>query len=338
MLTYRLRERVLRFAGDALPSYPSEATIYMELAPLPQFGGVAGVSKNAISDRTMRLKFNMSTGRIESRWEEPLFEPISTSTQIDRTKFCIEGNIVKVISICKSNQDLTDLISTVYYAYPAVLNVYYLDIPYPTHVWGNIDDCEFRWDYEKRGMPIHRIKKTSKEFQEELAVKSWKNIGIVANNIRLMGGLHYFHVACRLQESGYNKFEFMAEAILNFAKSLQSTFGESRDDIRRELKKLNIYDEKEIEAKIIPAYILRNEFDIGHVSLAMLNRQQLQTIHNYTDIAEGAFRKLFSGLLEKIEGGLYTLPTMGRHVLSPKKMYTLEKLERNLKPYVSNEK
>ncbi len=76
---------------------------------------------------------------------------------------------------------------------------------------------------------------TSKTNQERLITNSWRLIAVVANSRRLMGGLHYSTLT-----AGFNRFEFAAEALLNLAKSLQSTFGESWDEVRAELEKLQI--------------------------------------------------------------------------------------------------
>jgi len=56
--------------------------------------------------------------------------------------------------------------------------------------------------------------------------------------------------------AGFNRFEFAAEALLNLAKSLQSTFGESRDEVRAELEKLQIFSEAEIEFRNLYARLL----------------------------------------------------------------------------------
>ena len=102
---------------------------------------------------------------------------------------------------CASPQDLADLISTVYCALPAVLNVYLPDIPFPTHAWGRLGKSEFRWTFESSG--VHGLATvTSKTNQERLITNSWRLIAVVANSRRLMGGLHYFHVACRLLTGG----------------------------------------------------------------------------------------------------------------------------------------
>jgi hypothetical protein len=96
-----------------------------------------------------------------------------------------------------------------------------------------------------------------------------------ANSRRLLGGLVYFQTGCRLLAAGRNRFEFVAKALLDFAKTLQSLFGESRDDVRSGLTNLGLFEEADIEAKLIPALILRNEFDVGHVNLTVLSRDQL---------------------------------------------------------------
>src|SRR6266550_2188681 len=107
-------------------------------------------------------------------------------------------------SVHRRKTSLTS-ISTVYYALPAVLNVYLPDIPFPTHAWGRLGNSEFRWIFESSGDGLATV--TSKTNQEWLITNSWRLIAVVANSRRLMGGLHYFHVACRLLTAGFNRFE-----------------------------------------------------------------------------------------------------------------------------------
>jgi hypothetical protein len=149
-----------------------------------------------------------------------------------------------------------------------------------------------------------------------------------------MAGLYYFHTGCRLLSAGFNRFEFMAEALLNFAKCLQSLFGDSLDKIRTELARLGSFDPQEIEGKIVPALVLRNEFDVAHVSLALLTRKQLKLLHGYTQLAEAAFRDLLRAVLEKIAQGEYALPPDSPPMLSSKKESVLRRLEKSIGPYV----
>jgi hypothetical protein len=261
---------------------------------------------------------------------------VDASLDIADTNFLVKQNVVTVSSRCGSSQDLADLISIVYYAFPAILNVHLPDIPFPTHAWGGLGDSEFRWIFEPSGI-LGSATVTSKTHQERLITNSWRLIAVVANSRRLMGGLHYFHVACRLLAAGFNRFEFAAETLLNLAKSLQSTFGESRNQVRAELEKLEklqIFSEAEIEAKLIPALVLRNEFDVGHVSLDLLTGDQLRILHEYTNLAEEAFRNLYARLLEKLEAGEYSLRPDVASVPSPNKEAILRRLAKNIKPFV----
>lgn len=334
MLTYRLRARVLHFGRGAAPRFPSEAEVCVALEPTVPFGGTHGESRSVIADVPLRLKVNLSTGRAAVVSDTPLFEPLETSLEVANTTFSMKKNVVTVRSIVSSLQDAADLAAAVFYAFPALLNVYNPDPPYPTHAWGRIGDTEFRWDFEPTEVVASTIV-TSKKNQEEIARRSWTLVRQAANSRRLLGGLVYFHTACRLLAAGQNRFEFVAEALLNVAKSLQSLFGESRDAVRSSLRELGLFEGAEVEAKFIPALILRNEFDVGHVDLAVLSRDQLGVLHDYANLAEDAFRKLFKGLLDKIEAGQFSLPADAPDALARDKEAILETLEQNIRRYVA---
>jgi hypothetical protein len=133
--------------------------------------------------------------------------------------------------------------------------------------------------------------------------------------------------------AGHNRFEFMAEALLNLAKSLQSLFGQVRDDIRAGIDKLNCFSNAEIEGKFLPAMVLRDQFDVAHVSLSMLDREQLRTLHDYTDLAEDSFRMLLKTILTRVESGEYALAADPGSSLSGDKQAILRKLRENITPF-----
>jgi hypothetical protein len=125
----------------------------------------------------------------------------------------------------------------------------------------------------------------------------------------------------------------MAEALLNLAKSLQSLFGQVRDDIRAGIDKLNCFSNAEIEGKFLPAMVLRDQFDVAHVSLSMLDREQLRTLHDYTDLAEDSFRMLLKTILTRVESGEYALAADPGSSLSGDKQAILRKLRENITPF-----
>lgn len=332
MLLYRLRDRVLYFKDGTAPVFPAEVEVCAALAPEVSFGGVSGVSRNVVRAGGFKATANTSIGKFVMERDTPLFEPVVASITVGDTVFKVERNVVSVRSQCKSAQDLTNLLGALNYAFPAVLNVYFLDAPYPAYAWGQVGGAKFNWTYAPTEV-IGSTFVTSKEGQEGLITDAWHYVAAVANSRRLMAGLYYFHVACRLLETGHNRFEFMAEALLNFAKSLQSLFGETRDSIREELEKLGAYDQNEIEGKFMPALFLRSEFDVAHVSLSFLSRGQLKILHDYSNIAEEAFRGLLKTVLEKVDAGEYALLPDTNLELSSDKDAFLEKLRSNIEPF-----
>lgn len=146
---------------------------------------------------------------------------------------------------------------------------------------------------------------------------------------RLAAGLHYFHVACRLAREGCTAGEFVAEVLLNLAKTLEVLFppsgdGHTRDAVRSGLRSLG-FSGAQIECDFIPAMVLRNEIDVGHVELGLFTMDQLKTIHAYTERSECAFRDMFEILLTRVESGEVTIVP---HELGPPRKEAIKLIER----------
>jgi hypothetical protein len=101
--------------------------------------------------------------------------------------------------------------------------------------------------------------------------------------------------------------EFVAESLLNLSKVLEVVYGPRHDDVRAALGGLG-FDAAQIERDFIPVMILRNSLDVGHPSLALLTRRQLETLHRYADRAEGVFRGLLQRIVAAAEVGRLHLP------------------------------
>ena len=98
----------------------------------------------------------------------------------------------------------------------------------------------------------------------------------------------------------------MSEVVLNLCKVIEILFGPKRDNVRSKLLNLG-YSKDEIEVKFIPIMILRNEFDVGHVSIALFKREQLNALYTYLENSENDFRDLLKKILNKFKDGDYTL-------------------------------
>ena len=123
---------------------------------------------------------------------------------------------------------------------------------------------------------------------------------------RFSAALHYYHVARRLVVAGNGAHEFMAEIILNLNKVLEVLFGPRRDSVREELTKLG-YSSEDIEIRFIPLMILRNEFDVGHAFLSVIDREVLKELYSYLEFMEEDFCELLQRLLRRMNDGSYVL-------------------------------
>ncbi|WP_434479292.1 hypothetical protein [Gemmatimonas sp.] len=117
---------------------------------------------------------------------------------------------------------------------------------------------------------------------------------------RLHAGLVYFHRAARLSDAGSTRWEFLAETVLNLAKSLEALFApnsqaQNRDPVRAGLAALDL-SRSVIETWFIPALLLRNQLDVAHVRLSLLDRGQTIVLARYAEGAIEHFRALFQQL------------------------------------------
>jgi|GEM_PF-1680033 len=331
MLTYEFRDRVLQFLDGATPAFPAHAKISGALAPRPPFGGELGVTRNSAQGVKMRARSSPSTGRFFLELDEPLFPPLSARSPAGTEVFSIDGHEVSVESRVQSLEEVANLLGALCYVFPAILNLDLPDSPYLLYAWGQIGEAKFQWHFHPEELQAS-VKVTSKELQEQYVVRSWAQVSLVRRSSRMFMSLHYFRMACRLLIAGQNRFEFMAEAVLNLAKCLQSLCGESRDDVRVVLGQLGV-SSQEAEALYLPALFLRSSFDVAHVSLTQYNPEQLRTLHNYVDLAESAFRRLLKTALELFERGDFKLGSSTGGGSSPEEARFIKTLGDNVRPF-----
>ena len=214
-----------------------------------------------------------------------------------------------------------------------LLNSDFIDCPIVGKIHGCINDVNFAWALRQSGGTIAAASQADLESYVERAWERLKHLKKIDSS-RVLAALNYFHVGCRLLLAGNTAFEFMAETILNFSKVLDVLFVSSgphpREQVREGLKAMG-YDNKEIERDFIPVLLLRNEFDIAHVALTLPNREQLNTLHRYTEKAEGAFRELIKRTLDAAASKTLNLPPVeDKERIDVKKSEILARLRQSL--------
>lgn len=305
MLTYQVRPRIFRHAAGEQLVFPALCELCFHFQPPQPFGAQAGGGRTAVKGVPASALFNANSGQhmIESR--EPL-SPLDVTIEAPDAIVRLSGTILSVSQTFASLDKMREVIESIYFVLPSLINLPFADPPYIERVDGKVGSANFRWELDGWHM---EFRTTTQEHQEERFAQAWERMAVLAERPRrrLVAGLHYFHVACRLARAGSIAGEFVAEIVLNLAKSLEVLFppagdGRTRDAARNGLRALGFSDHR-IECDFLPAMALRNEIDVGHVELGLFKMDQLKTIHAFTERAEGAFREMFERVIGRIESG-----------------------------------
>lgn len=318
MFTYQLQERLyMVFDKDKKISFPNFVELEICLEPTEMFGVGDKLTKTIECGSAPNFYFSFDTGKYGflsghlSKQIDTIFEWPKTNIQVE-----LHGNKVYAKFECMDIKQLEPVIATLLHIFPTLLTLELLEPPVITSIVGQVGDARFRLGIPKSTMIKFRV--STKETQEQ-SIKDVFNMLIPIteeSNRRLAAALHYFYIAERLTEAGNSPQEFMREVILNYCKVLEILFSENRKAVREGLSELG-YTNDEIELNFIPVMILRNEIDVGHVTISMFKQSELNELHNYIGNINGDFRKLLKLVIAKVMDESYHL-RLDSDRLSPK--------------------
>lgn len=328
MLTYQVRPRVFRHQPGEELRFPAQCVLRFHFLPTQPFGVTADGGRTAVRAVAASALFDANSGAHSVQSKQPL-ETLDVTIEEPSRVVRLAGRELSISQGCDSLRDLEALVQSVFFGLPPLLNVAFADPPFVERVDGTVGSSSFRWELSNWRM---EFRTTTQNQQEERVAEAWERMSFLAETARrrrLFAGLHYFHVACRLARECRTAGEFVAEVILNLAKTLETMFppvgdGRTRDAVRAGLRLLG-FSEEEIEGNFLPAMALRNEIDVGHIELGLFKMDQLKIIHAFTERAEGAFREMFERLLVAIKEGRMDVPAYDTS--SPRKE-ALELIER----------
>jgi len=317
MLTYQLQPRIFNIQGKAKFEFPNTLTLELHYGPGTNFGTDSSPGRALVKGSRTTITYNSNTGRVLSESDPPL-EPLEVVIESPNTKFELKGNILRYSAPCATPEVLDGIINALHFALPTLLNLSIPEPPVVLHTKGWLGDAEFRWEHREVIAPFHTV---TTESLEKRVVEAFNQMQLFAStkNRRFFAALHYYHKACRLIVSGISDWEFMSEAILNMCKTMEILFVESsdsRDDIRKGLKKLS-YDEESIEGDFIPLLILRGFVDVAHPKVAIYKSEQLFVLYRFLAHCESIFRSLLEKVIERISDGTFCVPEVSDFRLSP---------------------
>jgi hypothetical protein len=329
MLTYQVRPRVFRFTGEgAPPSFPADCVVRFHFLPLQPFGAEAGGGRTAVRGVAAKALFNAHSGEHTITSAQPL-KPLEAVLQYQDLRATWNGPVLTIAKRFTPADEFSGFVELAYFVLPPLLAVSFADPPYISQVEGEIACRPFKWELAEWKA---RFRTTTQEEQERRAARAWEMMALVALPVRrrLVAALHYFHVACRLAREGTTAGEFVAEVILNLAKTLEVLFPPgSRDAARAGLTDLG-FPQDEIEGRFLPAMALRSKIDVAHVGLGIFTVDQLKVIHAYTDLAEDAFRGLLQKILDRTARGEWEVVGFELDAPDAEAITTIERLRATL--------
>jgi hypothetical protein len=308
VFTYQVRPRTYRHPKGTEISFPNNVELVFHFRPLQPFGKESGCGRTAVKSVAAKARFDANTGRHWIKSKKPLM-PLEVIIKEPIRLIKMFGNELHIQTRFNSLKEMDEVVQSLFFAFPILLNVEFVDSPFIERVHGTVGKVAFRWElvYWRMEFDI-----TTQEHQEKRIVQSWERLEVLSNpdNRRIVAALHYFHVACRLCRVGNSPWEFMSEVILNLSKVLEVLFppttkdSKTIDAARTGLSELG-YSTIEIEHNFIPAMAIRNQIDSAHVSLSIFTREQLRVLHAYTEVTENAFREMLKRLVTETQVGHY---------------------------------
>ena len=165
MLTYQVRPRVFRLEDDQTLSFPAKGEVRFYFSPLQPFGLKAGGEHTAVANVAASVRFNANSGAHSIESKEPLL-PLDVTINEPTRVVRMDGNVLKISQLFDSNQQLTEIVESIYFAFPMLLAVEFADPPIIERVDGQIGGVNFRWELTE--WRAHFII-TTQEKQEESA-------------------------------------------------------------------------------------------------------------------------------------------------------------------------
>lgn len=332
MRTYQIHERRLVFSKPhASITFPAVATLRLLLAPSEIFGVGEGSCTYGEVGSQAQLHPDFDTGRAALI---PLVRlpPMQMTVTREGDTIRVDGTELIVTRTIAALSELAGMVGTYVYVLPGLLSLEFIDAIHVLQVSGEVGAAGFRYEVVQMDTPVGTVPKGGMERKVESAIARLDTVKPDRNR-RLLAATIYFHIGVRLLTAGYTAFEFLGEALLNFAKVLDALFvtGEesSRDQMRNGLRQLG-YSNEEAEGWFMPTVALRNQFDVAHISLTPLSREQLDVLYRYCRRAQPAFSGLLSRTANAVQAGSLELPPYVGGTLSGKKLQVIDRIARSL--------
>lgn len=300
MLTYRLQPRVFRIEPDHSVEYPAAGRIEARLLPAGMFGGAKAEGRFLLRGSGATIEWNANSGRGRALSHGEL-KPLKAGVQFPNAVVRLEGNLLIWEGRLQNHAELESATQVLLYVVPPLLALEMPEPPYVERITGVLGDVVFEYMHADATIPLAVV---SQDSLERAAVDAIDRLplALAKRADRALAAAYYLHVANRLLAAGYSQWEFMAEAVLNFDKSLRVLFGHRRDEVRRGLRNLG-FGREQIEDQFVPILLLRSKLDVAHPRLLRPSKEQRLTIYDFLVDTPQRMNKVLKRALAALTSG-----------------------------------
>lgn len=340
MLTYLVRPRGLyREPENASLQFPGTVRLEFHIEPGGPFGEDVPPLRTVPFGAKMRLEWNACRGETSISTDARL-PKIAMQLEGQDGRIEVDGALVRIVTDVRSRDELERLLETYFYGLPPLLGLEMLDTPIMSEVRGSLGDVTFCWGLLDSGQGA--IDATTSDIQAARITRALSRLQMLDErnglaNRRLLAATQYFHIACRLLQAPGRRWEFLAEAILNFSKTLEVLFPappqQSLNVVRQALASSLQFPDLEIEALYIPAIVLRNAVDVAHPTLAAHTTESLAVLAQYCDVADEAFGRLLLRIFDRVADGSFALAVPSSTAVSSDTTRVIERMRNNLQQF-----
>jgi hypothetical protein len=307
MLILQMPPRSVSFEGQALPTFPAPTTIIVELGPAEAFGegDLTGKLSTVPWGHTVQMSVDLRNGGIR-------FAPggrlptLASEGEAFGVKFTFRGRRLTIEHETSSEPAFRRLIELVEHQVPALLAA---SLRAPIEIvsfTGTVGASRFR--VEVTGVteaPLRTL-----DLGSEVKKKLGRLDGLPADDAaRVFSAHRYLLQAHRLRYASEYPAQFVGERLLNLCKVLEVLFGRLTEDLRAQLKRLDLRPEL-IELLVGLVYV-RDESDVGHPAIRHLDTKNYETVQRYVIWLEEVITWLLDHLVDRLVTTPFRLTAVG---------------------------
>lgn len=282
-------------------NFPVEVSTTIVLAPSDLFG-IAGENKRRSvvpPSNKNTIFWDADAGRM---WVESdnFLPPLIYSKEIGELSLSFNGNVITAKKRYQTLKRLKNDLSGLEHQLTSYLTLFLGTFVRVESITCNIEpNTTFRYQLLRTDSQtgISREEGRLQKIDEAVNLMSVSN----ASTERFVLACIYFQQARRLVASYESDIpsQNFAEMFVNLAKCLELLFSNTRDALREKCRRLGFTNE-EIESKIIPILVIRNELDIAHSAGRRISNENTQVIRDYGYVSLDNVRTILITISKKL--------------------------------------